>query len=220
MKDTTHTVRERILLSAEKLFAEKGYEATTTRQIVKDAGTSLSAIQVYFKSKENLYAEVLRRTSESCYAMNRSICAQIDVSKEEGFLSRESIWDYIVQLVSTTLEWAFLPENQHKTMLMNYELLHPTDFYPLAHNPIVAFYNYFELLFSVYSGSQDAIWAKELSFIVVTTLFNIRHYPKLLVGVIGGGVDEEQANTGIKLRMKEYLFHSLSTYLDAQSCRH
>ena len=52
--------RERLLGSAERLFAENGFDATSTRAIVEEAGGANSAaINYYFGSKEGLLREVL-----------------------------------------------------------------------------------------------------------------------------------------------------------------
>ncbi len=43
-----------ILLAAEKLFAVKGYEAATVRDIADEAGVNLAMISYYFGSKEKM----------------------------------------------------------------------------------------------------------------------------------------------------------------------
>lgn len=52
--------RERLLDEAERLFAQKGYDAVTLREITSAAGTNLAAVNYHFGSKENLYVEVFR----------------------------------------------------------------------------------------------------------------------------------------------------------------
>src|ERR671920_2372972 len=44
--------RERILEAALRLFAERGYEATTMRDVAREAGASLGLAYRYFASKE------------------------------------------------------------------------------------------------------------------------------------------------------------------------
>ena len=50
---------ENILFAAEKLFAEKGFEGTSTREIAKDANVNISMISYYFGSKEKLYEKLV-----------------------------------------------------------------------------------------------------------------------------------------------------------------
>jgi len=51
---TTVTARERLLRAAVEAFAEKGFAATTTRDIASRAGMSPAAVYVHHDSKENL----------------------------------------------------------------------------------------------------------------------------------------------------------------------
>ena len=57
------TIRERnealILRAASEAFADKGFAATKTRDIAERAGLPKPNVYYYFKSKENLYREVL-----------------------------------------------------------------------------------------------------------------------------------------------------------------
>jgi TetR/AcrR family transcriptional regulator, regulator of cefoperazone and chloramphenicol sensitivity len=52
--------RDRILKAAERLFAERGYEATSVRTIVAKARVNQAAINYHFAGKDGLYREVLR----------------------------------------------------------------------------------------------------------------------------------------------------------------
>lgn len=49
---------EHILLNAEKLFAEKGFDGTSTREISKEANVNVSMISYYFGSKEKLFQKI------------------------------------------------------------------------------------------------------------------------------------------------------------------
>jgi AcrR family transcriptional regulator len=51
--------RTNILEAAEKLFAEHGYEGTSTRQIAKEAGANMSMINYYFGSKDGVFMEIM-----------------------------------------------------------------------------------------------------------------------------------------------------------------
>ncbi len=48
-----------ILTAAEKLFSELGYEATSTRQIAREAGANMAMINYYFGSKEGVFMEIM-----------------------------------------------------------------------------------------------------------------------------------------------------------------
>lgn len=52
---------DRILIAAESLFAEQGYDGTTLRQITQRAKVNLAAVNYHHGDKESLYLEILRR---------------------------------------------------------------------------------------------------------------------------------------------------------------
>lgn len=54
--------RRKIILAGSKLFAEQGFDGTSTRDISKEAGVNLSLISYYFGGKEGLYKSVLFET--------------------------------------------------------------------------------------------------------------------------------------------------------------
>ena len=55
---------ETILNVSEKLFLEKGYEKTTTQEIVNETGLSKGTIFHHFKSKEDILAQVLEKHND------------------------------------------------------------------------------------------------------------------------------------------------------------
>ncbi len=52
---------ERVLIAAEALFAENGYDGTTLRQITQRANVNLAAVNYHHGDKESLYLEIIRR---------------------------------------------------------------------------------------------------------------------------------------------------------------
>ena len=58
-----HT-KDQILDTAERLFAEQGYAATSLRSIIAAAGVNLAAIHYHFRSKEALLEAVVVRRSQ------------------------------------------------------------------------------------------------------------------------------------------------------------
>ncbi len=57
-------VRDRIFASALRHFSQKGYAATSLREVSEDAGTTKPMIYYYFGSKEGLYAGIVRQILE------------------------------------------------------------------------------------------------------------------------------------------------------------
>ncbi|MBA7636473.1 hypothetical protein ES703_44093 [subsurface metagenome] len=58
---TSKEVTNRLLDAAENLFAEKGFDGTSIREITSQAKCNLAAVNYHFGGKEKLYSEVFRR---------------------------------------------------------------------------------------------------------------------------------------------------------------
>jgi len=56
----TAETRTRLLEAAEKLFAERGYESTSVRDITAEAQCNVASVNYHFGGKENLYVEAFR----------------------------------------------------------------------------------------------------------------------------------------------------------------
>lgn len=55
------SVRQRLLEGAAELFTQKGYAATTVREIVAAGGVSKPVLYYYFRNKEGIYLELMRQ---------------------------------------------------------------------------------------------------------------------------------------------------------------
>lgn len=60
MEKETITTEQKIIMAADKLFTQKGYAATRTRDIAEGAGTNLALLNYYFGSKEKLFKKVVQ----------------------------------------------------------------------------------------------------------------------------------------------------------------
>ena len=56
--------RDRILASAQRMFAERPYESVSTTEVAEAAGTTRTNLHYYFGTKHNLLLEVVRRFAE------------------------------------------------------------------------------------------------------------------------------------------------------------
>jgi AcrR family transcriptional regulator len=55
------TTRERIADAAGEIFADKGFDATTVREICQKAGANIAAVNYYFGDKQRLYIDAVLR---------------------------------------------------------------------------------------------------------------------------------------------------------------
>ncbi len=89
------TKEENIIVNAERLFAEKGFEGTSTREISKEAGVNISMISYYFGSKEKLFVQVFEYRMEQGLKNLNAIIDKDDIDAADkinlildGFLTR------------------------------------------------------------------------------------------------------------------------------------
>lgn len=74
---------ENILYAAEKLFAELGFEGTSTREIAKAANVNISMISYYFGSKEKLYEKLVEYRMSEGQFFSKDILERTDINEWE-----------------------------------------------------------------------------------------------------------------------------------------
>ena len=75
-------VRTRLLAAATELFANRGYAATTVREIVERAGVTKPALYYYFRSKEGIYLALMREPFERFVALVDGTAAEERTARE------------------------------------------------------------------------------------------------------------------------------------------
>ena len=81
---------ENILFNAEKLFAEKGFDGTSIREISKEAQVNVSMISYYFGSKEKLFEKIFE------YRMNQSLSFAKDVLADQ----KMNEWEKLIAVIN------------------------------------------------------------------------------------------------------------------------
>jgi AcrR family transcriptional regulator len=73
---------ERLLDSALTLFSEKGYEGTSIREIIEQAGVTRPVLYYYFANKEALFTRLVEAQFEHIYADLDEIIASVQGCRE------------------------------------------------------------------------------------------------------------------------------------------
>ncbi len=81
MSNADKETLDRILIAAESLFADQGYDGTTLRQITRRAKVNLAAVNYHHGDKESLYLEVLRRRIQP---INQTRLAMLDEAEQQA----------------------------------------------------------------------------------------------------------------------------------------
>ena len=78
MKRNGHQARGAILAAAMRLFAEKGYHATTLQEVAKSMGVTRAALYYYIPNTSNLIKQIM---SINKYAGARNIHTKNNIIK-------------------------------------------------------------------------------------------------------------------------------------------
>lgn len=108
--------RQHLLHAALRLFAEKGFTQTSTREIAQAAGANLAAISYYFGDKAGLYRAAFTEPM-GCAGSDTTLCNQ------PGLSLRQSLQGFINNFVAPLKQGELV---QQCTRLHFREMLEPT----------------------------------------------------------------------------------------------
>ncbi len=90
ISESPDTTRQRIIDAASRVFAEKGLEHATIREIVELAGANIAAVNYHFQGKSELYSSVLThllRSRHEAYPFDAGLPAKpIAKQRLHGFI--------------------------------------------------------------------------------------------------------------------------------------
>jgi len=117
-------IRNKLLALATRLFAERGLNGVSIRELSTTAGVSISMISYYFGGKEGLYSAVLQEQFSGFEHI-----VEINQADAEAL---EKIEAYI--------RWIVVRHRDNPYLLRFYtsELTNPTPFFPLIVQPAIA----------------------------------------------------------------------------------
>lgn len=118
---------DRILIAAESLFAEQGYDGTTLRQITQRAKVNLAAVNYHHGDKESLYLEILRRRIQP---VNQARLARLEEAEQQAGEQPVPLVTLMEILVGPLFElYAGSDENsRHGARLVGRALVEPLPF--------------------------------------------------------------------------------------------
>lgn len=93
--------RERIFCTAERLFAERGFDRVSLRDITAAAGVNLAAVHYYFGSKDGLLLEIFRTRAAE---LNRERAQLLQEALAEGE-GRPDVRAILAALIAPSTRW-------------------------------------------------------------------------------------------------------------------
>jgi TetR/AcrR family transcriptional regulator, regulator of cefoperazone and chloramphenicol sensitivity len=128
MQGQDKETRERLLSTAERMFAERGFSKVTIRQICKTARANVAAVNYHFNGKKGLYDEVVRSAIKIMQSTTDSI-------REAG--SNRPPEDQLATYISLFLKRVVAARTGWIHQLMMHELSDPTPALDLVMKKVV-----------------------------------------------------------------------------------
>jgi len=85
-----------LIRAARQVFVEKGFAATRIEDVAEQAGASKGTIYLYFRSKEELFKEVIRAGLAPAVAAVKALAAEADLPPLERLRRFLAIWQRIM----------------------------------------------------------------------------------------------------------------------------
>lgn len=115
---TAENAKTKLMYAAGPIFAEKGYEGATVREICDAAGVNLASVNYHFGDKERLYIETIKLAQRLREEQTPFRVLPADASPEDRL--REFVSTFLTRMLSEDAQpW------QHR--IMTREMLSPTD---------------------------------------------------------------------------------------------
>jgi AcrR family transcriptional regulator len=129
MASGDQATRKRILDHAAALFAERGFERVTVREICHDAGANVAAVNYHFGDKQSLYVAVVKMAIEIMRETNVS-CRSRRTWRIARRSARAYVRVFLTRLMSTG-------RNSWIHQLMTHELESPSDAFDLVIHEVI-----------------------------------------------------------------------------------
>jgi TetR/AcrR family transcriptional regulator, regulator of cefoperazone and chloramphenicol sensitivity len=113
--------KKRIIETAGNIFAELGFQNTTVREICKQAGVNIAAINYHFGDKKGLYLAVLKYGKDSAFQRH-----PLEIMPDKPFSPEDRLKDFVSRFIGRVRE-CHEGEFPWVRKLIAHELLRPTE---------------------------------------------------------------------------------------------
>jgi AcrR family transcriptional regulator len=202
--------REHILNVAEELFAEKGFDGTSVRDIAQRAGVNLAMISYYFGSKEKLLESLIEARGGYVYGILEELNKDMSLSP----------WDKVDRLVDFYVDRIL--NNMKFHMIMWQENSARSE--EIKSRTIgIKLRNLEQINKIIADGQQKKLFRQvDIPMTVGTIMGTISYYTLSKVYscttlALGEDINDEQYRQRLSTRLKAHLKHLLRAHLDIRN---
>lgn len=199
--------RANILEAAETLFSQLGYEATSTRQIAKEAGANMAMINYYFGSKEGVFMEIMS-------SRIAGYSSQLNGIKVENLPHLEKLIKAILGYATRILS----NHNLHKMMHRELSLPHRPEMFFKIKNAMLENHGIIEQIITdgIEAGDFRQVDVRMFIASLMGTISNVAINPAKITSGTTLDINNPEDRKVITNRLSTYLNDLITTYLTSK----
>ena len=208
MTDPSPPTKDRLLEAAEHLFASRGFDEVSIRELAAAAGVNIAAVNYHFQGKENLFHEVCARRFSA--QRDRTLQALEALQKESN--PPPTLAMVIRTLVNEYLEGTLAADGGPGFLMAVSRELHE----PEACDRGAMFKNMIQPVFSSFSSALQNVAPQldpdQMTWIIASIVGQIPHF--IMRWVKKEAMDPQNETYGIMLRIFPVLGEPLPVYIE------
>lgn len=206
-KIETADTREQLLKTASRLFAEKGFEAVSTRELAREADVNLAMIAYYFGSKDGLFKAIIEERFPKTAAQLRNI------QKKEG-----DAWDKISAVIDLYVDKIVGDGSFHKVIMRELSLEQRPEHRELILSGIEQ--NWKVIKTYIEEGQESGVFKSDIDIeltiaSVFGTMFQLVNMPCWTIRLLGEKEEKYVKTEAFKNRMRTHLKTMMKAHLYA-----
>lgn len=206
------TTKEKLILAGIHLFSKYGFAGTTTRMIAEAVDANNAVVFFHFKSKENLYAEVLNTVAQKSKTYFYPLQQEILEARNTKAFSSHDAWIYIEKYINLYIK--LLQDNSRKEelYLLLHEELNPINGQrPITQVTCAETEQVFKQLLMDYWQNTDFKSAAIVSRLAISSLISLSEHPTFIRLTLELQEDDVLPES-VWSSIKEFTLHSLKSY--------
>lgn len=197
--------KEIILQAAEELFAEKGFDATSVKDLSQRANVNVAMISYYFGSKEKLLETLIVNKSNDLHVSLQNLNSQ----NKDPFAKLESLIDLYIARIFNNSNYFLI--TQRELFLQQRSAMHETIMRIHAQNIE-------EIQKLLEDGQKKKFFKKaDTNLIIATisgTIFNAKKKDYFMQNNSQSSEEIELESNKLKKQLKKHLYEMLRAYLE------
>ena len=187
-REAPGSTKARILAAAEAVFAAKGFQGASTREIAARAGVNISSLHYHWESKETLYFTVFRNIYDQIVDLLRNTLAPLLARQD----ARESAIDATMRQL-----FDFFADNPNVPKLLMRRIVENEEIELGIERDILApawsvFSTWVGRLGRALSDDESRLFMLSMHSVLLVYLLDSRPYQSLLGGSVRSGPLREQ----------------------------